>query len=171
MIRLRCLCACLAIIWFARTAAAQESLPTDVELHSAYCIPVLRWQIQFSRQVVDQADAGEKSAQTPELRQQAATVKGNLLKFVADLESSLNRLQLYLFPRMQHRDPFALLAASKRAEADLKEFQQRTDRCPSECGLDGVPKNEQQQACFETCTDKDLTSRIRACATPTWLPF
>jgi hypothetical protein len=173
MIHSRYLWSCIALAWFAVGAIAQDSLPTDSELHTAYCIPVLQWQIQWYREIFGAQTANlANGAQTPELKQHASKLSDQTRKLIADLESALNRLQLYLLPRIEHRDSFALVAAQKRGESDVQEFKGLPDRCGTECGVPlGASANDTQQACLASCANKDVVLRMKACATPTWLPF
>jgi hypothetical protein len=93
---------------------------------------------------------------------------------IAKLESTLNRLQLYLLPRIAHRDPVALAAAQDRGEADVRQVQAVSDRCVKDCGASNPlePSDDKKRACLDSCKpDTDLVTRVGACASPTWLPF
>jgi hypothetical protein len=80
----------------------------------------------------------------------------------------LNRLQSYLVPRMGTLDMTALVLAGHRGEADYAELKAMTDRCSLKCG---GPPDDKWSACTKSCWDNDLIARVRACTTPTWLPF
>ena len=59
------------IVLFVQPIFAQDSLPTDAELHSAYCIPVLNYWVEFYSQLEKTAVADEKTAGNAELRLEA----------------------------------------------------------------------------------------------------
>jgi len=158
--------ACLAV--FSPAAVAQQAVPTDVELRSAYCLSVIKGDIDLQHKMIAQVDAGLKNAPTPELQQQATKVNAELREGLTKFEAVLNRLQLYLLPRMGSRDPIALTAAMKRGEVDVQEVMAMAERCSARC--DPLPGN-QPAACNASCIDNDLVMRVQACTTPTWLPF
>src|SRR5207244_175721 len=106
------------------TALAQDSLPTDAELRSAYCIPVLQWQIAWHQEMVSRADKAPA-----ELREQASQLDPNGRETIEQLQSALNRLQSYLLPRIGHRDSSAMLLATSRGEKDLKALPLMMERC------------------------------------------
>ena len=158
--------ACLAA--FSTAAAAQETVPSDAELRSAYCMSVIKADIGLAQQFIAQQDAGSRSATTPEQRQQATNTVAVLREWLTKLNAVLTRLQLYLVPRMGALDPIALTAAMKRGEADVQEVIAATDRCSAKC----LPlPGDQPAACNASCIGKDLMTRVSACTAPTWLPF
>jgi hypothetical protein len=168
MTRWSCAWVCLLLVSVAQTSAAQDSLPTDAELRSAYCIPVLRWEINLARQADSQLGP-DVSDSPPEQKARTLVREG-----IAKLESTLNRLQLYLLPRIMHRDPVALAAAQNRGEADVRQVQAVSDRCVKDCGASNPlePSDDKKRACLDSCKpDMDLVTRVGACASPTWLPF
>jgi hypothetical protein len=151
------------LLVFASVCGAQEfTQPTDGELRSAYCIPILQWQIDaMSRANSSVIIPGND--QTPE--QQRA--HGKLRRELEKVRSALDRLQSYLLPRMLNRDPMALALARKRGENDLQQLVKGADQCINECeAAKGEPA-----VCAESCIDKALVERMRACADPSWLPF
>ncbi|HYM46734.1 MAG TPA: hypothetical protein VES65_11325 [Solirubrobacteraceae bacterium] len=160
----------------AQVAFAQDSVPSDAELRSAYCIPVLQWAVKGARDIADSIDGyWRQNPPTSEFAQQVARTRADARKSVSDEESVLNRLQAYLLPRMERLDPVALTLAMKRGEADLREFESVSNQCTKQCGVtvDTPSRDEKSNACLETCRDKDkaLVERVRACNAPTWLPF
>jgi hypothetical protein len=149
-------------------AAAQDAVPTDIELRSAYCLSVIKADIDLEHKMIAQTDALVKSAPTPELQQRLLKSSAPLHEALTKLEAVLNRLQLYLMPRMGARDPIALTAAMKRGGADFQEGQAMAERCSAKCA--NLPGDE-PAACVNSCVDNDLVARLKACTTPTWLPF
>jgi hypothetical protein len=149
---------------FAAGSLAQDSPePSDVELHSMYCIPVLNYQIALTGEMANtQLAPGATSFAKDQVRNAQADL--------AKLQSARDRLKAYMLPRMSHRDPMALALAGNRGEKDVDQFKaamKSIDQCAGGCSED--------VACTSKCTtdgiDKDLVSRMQACRNPTWLPF
>lgn len=164
-----CAAMCAAVT-VATTGTADDTLPTDADLRSAYCIPVLQHGIDVLNQAAAAHEAQAKSAQTPEQRRAGQELRDIVLNRVSETQSTLHRLTSYLLPRMQYRDQLALTAAGERGEADVKVLQAKAVRCPTRCGGFDV-SDAAWYACAARCVDKELIARVRACAAPTWLPF
>lgn len=161
------LAACLTA-FAVTTDAQQQAVPTDTELRSAYCMSVIKAEVGVYQRGAAKADAAVKNASTPEQQQWAAKISAEAHEELTKLEAALDRLQLYLLPRLQARDPVALAAAMKRGDADFQGLMTMGERCPTKCG---GPQDDKWRACMNSCLDKDLQARVRACDTPTWLPF
>src|SRR5438105_14108121 len=129
------------------TTLAQELLPTDAELRSAYCIPVLQWQITWHQEMVSRADKAPA-----ELREQASQLDPNGRETIEQLQSALNRLQSYLVPRIGHRDSSSMLLATSRGKSDLKALCAMMERCSAKCAIADAP-DDAKRACFDSCTD------------------
>jgi hypothetical protein len=153
------------------TTFGQSPLPTEVELRAAYCIPVLQNDITNLRKVLANVDAmlGRIDEAPPEARQHLTETlqesKRDTPKQIEARESALNRLQLFILPRMQYLDASALLGAAARANADLQDSAAEVRRCTSECAAN------KDSSCIKTCMGSDLQARLNACRNPTWLPF
>jgi hypothetical protein len=174
----------------AHVAIAQgTAIPTDAELRSAYCIPVLRWQLKMFNDTQaalershEQGDASFKQnppssdvqRQLADLEKKYLEAIGSVRGEISRMQSTLDRLRAYLLPRMMQLDGMAIALATTRGEADLRDFQAMTGRCGNQCGISdqpGLGPNDKEKACFESCADKELAARLRACSSPTWLPF
>lgn len=156
----------LATAGLATVAFGQGPLPTDTELRAAYCIRVLQSDIADSHSILNEMRTEELS---PELRQQVLQA---LKKSKRDLESALNRVQLFILPRMPYLDSTALLAATRRADSDLRNSAGIQNKCMRECTESGTA--DRGSSClqtWQTCIGGDLQSRLEACRNPTWLPF
>jgi hypothetical protein len=149
-------------------AAAQQAVPTDTELRSAYCASVIRGDIDLQQKMIAQIDAAVKSAPTPELQQQAIKASTELHEGLTKIETVRDRLKLYLLPRIGSLDPIAITAAMHRGEADVQEVMAMVNRCSAKC--DPLP-GDQRATCNASCVDNDLIARVKACTNPTWLPF
>jgi hypothetical protein len=154
------------------TAAAQQAVPSENELHSAYCTAVLEQQIAVYQRGLAQLDAVAKEHPHPPAPG-LGILSGETTLSLTKVQTAWNRLHAYLLPRIATLDPSALLAAKRRGEADW----QRSNHMPAQqCGSSCsplVPPPEKQQApiCFDSCPDLALVKRVRACANPTWVPL
>lgn len=124
---------------FPDNATAQQA-PSEQELHSLYCVEVLRTEITLQQHMISASSEAAGMAQ-PELRAQWIDTSAELLRRLAKLEGALYRLQAYMLPRIPVIDPLVLAAAIRRADADHQE---------------------------SSGDDAQLT-RVSACENPTWL--
>jgi hypothetical protein len=124
---------------FPDSATAQQA-PSEEELHSMYCVEVLRTEITLQQHLISASSEAAGMAQ-PELRAQWIDTSAELLRRLAKLEGALYRLRAYMLPRIPAIDPLVLAAAIRRANADVEEA---------------------------SGTDAQLT-RVSACENPTWL--
>lgn len=168
-----------ALMISAAPALAQRPLPTDIELRAAYCIPVIQSDLKSltdSRAQVQDTIAriGEIP---PDMRQQLLQTlrefQDSLPKAISERNSVLNRLQLFLVPRVQYLDASALMGAASRANSDMQEWSSMTARCLRECARPSTDQAAATQTadCFNQCSAGELNNRIAACRNPTWLPF
>jgi hypothetical protein len=157
----------------------QPRMPTDMELHVAYCVTVLQHDIsglQTMSAKLDELSKQLPNETTETQRIVAPTIeesKRDLPKHLAKRQSALNRLQAYILPRIMQLDPDPLIEAAQRAEADMQESSAQTESCRRKCSkaLTGDASKEEGVACLRTCTSGDLQARLEACRSPTWLPF
>jgi len=174
----------LPVYFLAVAVVAQDSVPSDVELHSMYCISSLQAWIDLGRRYLSQietsANALPTTPKSPEdaktvenLRQYYATSADEQRQSLSRAQAALNRLQDYMLPKMQARDPAALLLATSRGTADFRDFKAMVERCGNRCNTMSKAPDDQAKAkaCWDSCEDKDLIARTRACQNPTWLPF
>lgn len=150
-----------ALLFGSAASAQQERAPTDNELHTAYCIPVVKWGIEADQQLLSQ-------------EQHAGVDTTASQQDLNALQTVMKRLQAYLLPRWMSLDTLAIVGAMNRGKADMKELETAGDRCFRQCGstLDSASTTPAQAACVSTCANNDpLIARTRACRNPTWLPF
>lgn len=141
-------------------SALAQSLPTDTDLRTAYCITVAKSQLIVTQQMLN----GE-----PE-RSPAFAFVQKTHKEQADL---VNRLQSYLLPKLSGLDAEPLLLAVKRAVVDLEEGKAAASACASRCepSLQNGRPTQRWSACVDECLVSPLARRLRACSTPDWLPY
>lgn len=164
---------CLSLFaLLATTAFGQTQLPTDIELHAAYCIPVIQNDIKGLKSARDDL---QKMLDSPAVHDAPPEVLGLLRKqqnelpqTIAERQSILNRLQLFLLPRIQYLDASALLAATSRAKPDMDDWSRLADKCIRECAQ---PQERITEACLRKCQRGPLEDRLTTCRNPTWLPF
>lgn len=158
----------------SEVSQAQVKPPNRTDLHAAYCVTVLQ---KFK----SMASAAVSGLQTPiNGASEVPPVKAAREKALAAARASLNaltaaleRIQLYLLPRMPYLDPVGLLAASTAAKKDLTEATKTAYSCFNTCTDSG----DLSQRCTNACTRKKmptisyLRKKWAACRKPSWLPF
>lgn len=122
-------------------ATAQPRPPSDDELHSIYCVEVLRAEINVQHHMIS-ASSGAAGMAQPEAREQWIDTSSVLLQRLAKLEGALYRLQVYMLPRIPVIDSLALASAIRQANADV----------------------------VESWRNEALLTRVTACENPAWLP-
>jgi len=169
----------LAVLCFATASFAQRPLPTDTELRAAYCVRVLQSDItnlHSLRTQTDDADARINEL-PPDLRQRVLQIlqetRRDLPRKISERETALNRMQLFILPRMGYLDNTALLAATQRADSDLQESAVVGSRCARECSnpTKGDVPDDARASCLQACMGDGLQSRLETCRNPKWLPF
>lgn len=104
---------------FPDNATAQQA-PSEQELHSLYCVEVLRTEITLQQHMISASSEAAGMAQ-PELRAQWIDTSAELLRRLAKLEGALYRLQAYMLPRIPALDSYPLASAIRQANADVQE--------------------------------------------------
>jgi len=128
-----------ALCTFTGTAAAQERAPSEEELHSMYCVEVLRTEITSQDHMITATSEAAGMAE-PQSREQLISTSSELLQRLAQLEDALRRLQVYMLPRIAALDARALATAIREANADAQG----------------------------SWSDEAVLNRVRACENPTW---
>lgn len=169
----------LAAVFLAPTAFAQRPLPTDTELRAAYCVRVLQSDIanlQSLRAGIDESVARINEV-PPDLQQQVLRTlqesKRDLPHMISERETALNRVQLFILPRIPYLDSTALLAATRRADSDLQGSATVGSKCVRECSelKRGDGADDRSAPCMRACMGGELQSRLETCRNPMWLPF
>lgn len=142
------------------TTAQQDLAPSDADLRTAYCTPILKWQIGMIRQM-----ASSSVNPTPLLQQWVDEAR----QLLPQLQATLNRLEEYLIPRTMSLKTSSLVIESMRAEADIQQFELQSDRCSAQCFGPGKGDAARQRSCWDTCVDSRLDERIGACRNASWL--
>jgi hypothetical protein len=156
--------AAIAFTLLAAPAYAQQAVPSDNDLRSAYCMAVLKLEIPWFQDISAKVDAepptpvsAEAQQKNPALKQavaesERAQAKARTLMHdkLVKLHGAQDRIVAYLLPRVSSLEPAAMLMAMQRGDADWQQFlaQSKTSHI-----------------------DDELGSRIRTCSEPTWLPL
>ena len=146
---------CKAIFFglgISSSAIAQQSseLPTPIDLQAAYCMGVMSATVK---------SANEISANDPSLLSDE-----NFNDQLSKERGILNRLSVYLVPRLAYLDVTAVNAAVELGKVDANRF----DTCNSSC-LDKSTRSE-FLSCASECKGK-ISEKFLACHDPSFLPF
>ncbi|MDM0029645.1 hypothetical protein [Variovorax saccharolyticus] len=141
-------------------ASAQRATPTDIELRTAYCIPVLQQAVQDSALLAQAYPDGQWKDWSAEA--------------AAGLNDKLKRLQAYLEPKIGTFDQPTLTVAAERGKLDVDVAAQAQLSCFKQCesskpaqGLD-----DRYTKCLSSCQAANpVVARTRACHRLDWLPF
>jgi len=153
-----------------------QQLPNDADLRSAYCMPIEEGSVNLLKQVLAQLVANTERP-TPE---QERAIE-NYRQILQKQTSTLDRLRMYLMPRIPYLDPAALTAAKQRGTADFGAAQRITDdQGQAGCLIQCTTKQGENKttvdpdACAKQCLPPSLLAlrdRIASCNDPDWLPF
>ena len=127
------------------TAVAES--PNEADLHSAYCVPVLQYEI-------------------------AQMQRGGHRQMLEKLQAALDQVQAYLHPRMPKLDPMALAQMQSRAQEDIQQFQKGA-QCIGNCACKNPnpnPTETEAAACTKSCMDMAVAAHMDTCTKLFWLP-
>lgn len=153
----------------ADSAGAQQRVPSDDELHSMYCVEVIRAEITLQQHLVSASSEAAGTAQ-PESRQQWIATSAELLQHLARLQDVLHQLQAYMLPRIPTIDSLALASEIRHAEADIEDSRANSDTCTGECGQPARAAYPQQGgADSSSWSHAALLIRVQGCENPDWI--
>jgi len=154
----------------AGNAMAQQRVPSDDELHSMYCVEVIRTEITLQQHLVDAASEAAGTAQ-PESREQWLATNAELLQQLAKLQNVLYRLQAYMLPRIPTIDSLALASEIRRAAADVEDSRAIAETCAGagDCGQPARTEYQQPRPGSASWSNAGLLVRMRGCENPTWI--
>jgi hypothetical protein len=176
-------------------ASAQEiRMPTDNEIKTSYCIPVIQKNISQMAELKKLSDDGSDADATllndaersnnPQLDLirknylQRQEIKGERGKVLEIEMQKLNKLQSYIVPLLNYMDINALMLARERAEMDLLESANSSVLCSNKCGISVVfnirifdENIKKFNTCMDNCGDSQIKKRLNSCRNPNWLPY
>ena len=152
----------------AGNAVAQQRVPNDDELHSMYCVEVIRAEIILQQHLISASNEAAGTAQ-PESREQWIATSAELLQQLAKLEEVLHQLQVYMLPRIPAIDSLALASEIRHADADIEDSRTISDTCVGECAEPARAANPQPpRADSVSWSHAAVLIRVRGCENPTW---
>lgn len=154
--------------------AMATRLPTDIELHACYCIPVVIFDATLYRHAIQLIE--ERSKENPDRILKDPVLAKKTREVLTEMQGNLNnsqldlrRLQLYIAPRIEELDPVSLLIANKRAVEDLDSVRRIMPECNERCF-----KNPDSSTCLNACAKQiipGVRQRFESCRNLSWLPF
>jgi hypothetical protein len=177
-------CTAVSMLLLSDTGIAQvpqPSPPTETDLHAAYCTEVINTEIGMVEAALASYptfDTTPSATDTEPLRKAKAKVEANLRTIKAGLDTEkaiLNKLHLYLLPRLLYLDPLGLVGAQTAAKDDLARIKSALSSCQNECPAS--LESSALQTCSTECTTRampDLAAvqkKLKSCQDLEWLPF
>lgn len=141
--------------------AYAQRTPTDIELKAAYCLTMNQGMVTALGQLPHDDSATGKYA----------------VNATAEANDRLNRLKLYVVPRLSALEPLALAGAMKRGEVDYETYKRTANdllsKCSNGCGVNADGSwQEKTASCANSCLARDpLWVRFQSCVDINWLPF
>lgn len=140
--------------------ATQAFAPSDVDLKSAYCVRVLRLEVETTRSILAAATD--------------ANVKALGEGAIAEVQNNLNRVMSYLVPKT-YLDSTGLLAATNRGQVDYAAAIRHGSICAQRCPFPqsgNKVAGDAWTACQTTCAaEEPAIGRVSSCSKIDWLPF
>ncbi len=146
---------------------AQNRLPSDVELRSAYCTSFINAKVaSINTSVSEVRSSLEASTQIKDL------LIGLLNEEIQKSENALIRLRAYLTPKIDRLDSTALIVAFKLGASDFTAHKTQGGVCNAKCkSVLELAKPEQYNNCMSQCLNPSLSKKETECIAPDWLPF
>lgn len=162
--------------------------PTPTDLHAAYCVESLKEDLQFEERTLNVVNAliatkpaPPASASSSARNQQLSQARSATLHDISNCKAALQRVELYLSPRVGDLDPTGLMAAMVAAMNDRNRLSATVRACSRQCPIQGNTVEEAAalvQKCTHQCVEKSmpdvdsLSSKFKSCRAPSsWLPF
>ncbi len=154
-------------------AFGQQRAPTDLELHAAYCIPLMQKAVQTfatARETLKQQAGAAAPGANPESATALRAALAEAERSLAERQAALDRLQRYLTPRIASLDPAALQAAMHGGEGDARYIAQQAAQCMDRKNERNCLQAADAASCVKQCVGLELSARLEQCRQPSWLP-
>jgi hypothetical protein len=153
----------LLFVWCMPWAVADDAPPSDAQIESAYCIPLLKIMSDQQRQMI--------AALTASGRNDPAAVKilADARKAQATVDDLLRQRQKIVGTPSPPNVDSPIAKAEARALADEQQYDSSLRRCIQQC----MNSPETRNACTDSCmgTDtKNFVARVQACKAPSTPP-
>lgn len=160
-----------AALGLASIAKAQQQAPNPTDLRAAYCISLTKALLAEVQQSMPQMSKPLSPDAPPEIVQQHNAALEKMQSAMAAANARLNKLQLYLLPRMQYVDALGLVSADKSARDDLQRIESTGSKCIPQCPA-GTGENCLRDCERRAMPDYDsVVNSSKAWATLDWLPY
>ena len=163
-----------AMLLLTGTGIAQAPLtspPNETDLHAAYCIEVINYQIRLGESIL----ASQDKSTVPGAAEAAPleAVKAN----IDTQRATLRKLNLYLLPRVVDLDQIGLAGAKSTAKNDLARFNSAMSTCQSQCPMSPGFDASALRKCTTECATRAMPDfatvqmKLKSCQDPGWLPL
>lgn len=147
----------------------QAATPSDIDLRSAYCLPIVKNAAIKSREMASQMSVAVPANELD------ARVTASVAKTARERQDELARLQAYLIPKLT-LDSTALVLAMDRGQTDLGQIDGVATACAKQCPGSEPPTDraelDRRLSCINTCFESyPASQRVRTCFPVNWLPF
>ena len=141
------------------TQAIADNYPSDTDLKTAYCIRVMQHGVDFF---------SSKLSNVPEMK-----------PYQQKMENTLNRMKVYLLPKVPYLEVEPLMIATKNAERDLADANKSIEYCSKKYPNPATLSKEHGILYFDCITQQNKSdvefesrsARLQSCQNPTWLPY
>lgn len=153
-------------------SSQRRQLPNDVEQKASYCLAVVKLQHSAFASLADENEKIIPTITDPATKKIFNDSAQNLKEEIEQINDNINRLKLFLLPRLSYLDPSAMLSASSRGEADFyKQDGSQNQTLLKQC-RDRCKNNENGGACGIACAEEyPLNRRIFQCRDLSFLPY
>jgi hypothetical protein len=152
----------MILLWLLASSVEAGELPFETDVRAAYCIPIVQNSIDVVRLLMT-----DPIMTDPEFTESTETITAAL----AGMTNQLQRLKLYLVPRISPLEPLGLTTAMQRAKEDLAQSEQYGKSCQTKCKQSANKRASAEGACLDECIAEDpVRSRFKDCFDLRWLP-
>ena len=170
---------CLGIILIAVSrsyAVAGDIEPSDADLHAAYCTQILKNELALGQHLTHSLEnsptsSGSHAQALNDARNLALQSAKNLVQTDSAL---LNRVQLYLLPRIYNMEMVGNLTAMAAARTDFARLQSMVNSCLTKvCMINHKsPSCDLKQCYIGKMPDYVAVShKVKSCQSLQWLPY
>lgn len=133
--------------------AQRVALPDKVDLRAVYCAKIDEHMLTVL--------AKPASSSTPPAAQEVSK------RLAATERANLQRIRLYLMPRIPYLDPVGLASAAKSAKSDIREADRKARACAAQC----IYRADWIECTVQCNSGSEVAARMRRCRDTSWLPF
>ncbi|MGO9512564.1 MAG: hypothetical protein ACLP2F_02835 [Steroidobacteraceae bacterium] len=146
------------------------SPPNETDVHAAYCIEVIKYQIRLGESILASQDKNTVPGA-------AAAAPSEAIKANIDTQrATLRKLNLYLLPRLVDLDQIRIAGAKSTAKDDLARFNSAMSACQSQCPMSPGFDAGALRKCAAECATRAMPDfatiqmKLESCQDLQWLP-